>query len=238
MELRLSCLTHFHKTSKGLIEMQETYQTILPMLPLYIKGFQTTIEVSIEAVFLALAAGVLLSFFRLLEIAWLTKLVDFYISFVRGTPVLIQIFIIYYALPAMGIDVAAYWSGVIALGLNSAAYVAEIIRGGLYAIPVGQIESARALGMGKIRTLVRIVLPQVFQVIIPQLTNEFINIVKMSPLLSVITVVELTRVGQQIVGRTYQPVSVYLFIASLYLLLNLSLSLVTSYLESRIALKR
>ena len=129
-------------------------------------------------------------------------------------------------------------AGVLAVGFNSAAYVAEIVRGGRSAIPTGHVEAARALGMTKFMTLRRIVLPQIFSVILPQLTNEFINIVKMSPLLSVITVVELTRVGQQIVGRTYQAVSVYLFVALLYLIINVALSYAAKYLERRAAVRR
>lgn len=218
--------------------MNEINQTIIPMLPLYTKGVLLTIEVSIEASILATICGLFIASLRMVSPKFIKHIIDLYISFIRGTPVIIQIFVIYYALPTIGIDVPAFISGVIALGLNSTAYVAEIVRGGFNSFPRGQIEAARALGMSRLMTLKDIIIPQIFSIIMPQLTNEFINVVKMSPLLSVITVVELTRVGEQIVGRTYQAVAVYIFLACIYFAINATISCVTNRLEYRLAFKR
>lgn len=213
-------------------------QEIISMLPWFYKGLLITLEVSIEAIILGFVLGTIVSLLRLIDFYPLQKLINVYISFIRGTPILIQIFIVFYALPRFGIDIPAFCAGVLALSLNSAAFIAEIIRGGMNMIPKGQVEAAYALGMPKYMTVRRIILPQIFVIILPQLTNEFISIIKTTPILSVITIVELTRVGQQIVGRTYQPVGIYLFVALVYLLLNVTIYISMKYLETRVANNR
>lgn len=146
------------------------------------------------------------------------KIVAVYISFVRGTPVLVQIYIIYQALAVMGLNLSNLASGIIALSLNSGGFIAEIIRGGLTAVPKGQTEAARALGMSEPKILMRIVFPQVFKVALPQLTSEFINVIKVSPMLSVLAIVELTRTAQRLVTQTYINLPFYIAIAVMYLL--------------------
>ena len=146
----------------------------------------------------------------------LKKIVAVYISFVRGTPVLVQIYIIYQALAVMGLNLSNLTSGIIALSLNSGGFIAEIIRGGLNAVPKGQVEAARALGMSEPKILMRIVFPQVFRVALPQLTSEFINVIKVSPMLSVLAIVELTRTAQRLVTQTYINLPFYIAIALLY----------------------
>lgn len=144
------------------------------------------------------------------------KIVAVYISFVRGTPVLVQIYIIYQALAVMGLNLSNLASGIIALSLNSGGFIAEIIRGGLTAVPKGQTEAARALGMSEPKILMRIVFPQVFKVALPQLTSEFINVIKVSPMLSVLAIVELTRTAQRLVTQTYINLPFYIAIAVMY----------------------
>jgi len=213
-------------------------QEIISALPWFYKGLLITLEVSVYAIILGFVLGTLVSLLRLVDFYPLQMLIRVYISFIRGTPILIQIFVVFYALPRFGLDLPAFWAGILALSLNSAAFIAEIIRGGMNMIPKGQVEAAYALGMPKYMVVKRILLPQIFKIILPQLTNEFISIIKTTPILSVITIVELTRVGQQIVGRTYQPVGVYLFIAAVYLVLNVTIYLSMKYLETRVASNR
>lgn len=213
-------------------------QEIISMLPWFYKGLLITLEVSIEAIILGVVFGTVIAVLRLIDFYPLQAFINLYISFVRGTPILIQIFLVFYALPRVGIDVPAFWAGVLALSLNSAAFIAEIIRGGVNMISKGQVEAAHALGMSKYMTIKRIVLPQIFVMTLPQLTNEFISIIKTTPILSVITIVELTRVGQQIVGRTYQPVSIYIFVAAVYLVLNIIIYISMKCLENRLASNR
>jgi len=125
--------------------------------------------------------------------------------FVRGTPLLTQIFLIYFGLPQIGIDLDPFGAGVVALGVNGGAYVAEIIRGGLLSIPKGQSESATALGMTYFQLMRGIVLPQVIRVIIPPITNDAATTLKNTSLLSTITIMELALQTQVIVSSTFRP---------------------------------
>lgn len=155
----------------------------------------------------------------------------FYIWFIRGTPSLIQIFIIYFGFPQFGIRLSPFVAGVIALGLCSGAYVAEVIRSGLLAIPKGQWESARAVGMGTSLMMRRIILPQVIRVIVPPLTNEAINTLKNTSLLSAITVMELTLFTQMAIAATFRPFDFYFMAALLYLVLTSVLSRFATWYE-------
>lgn len=158
---------------------------------------------------------------------------SFYVWFIRGTPALIQVFIIYFGLPQLGINPSPFMAGVIALGLNSGAYVAEIIRSGLLAIPKGQFESSQALGMSHPETMVRIVLPQVFRIILPPLTNEAIAALKNTSLLSTITVVDLTLYAQTIISTTFRPFQFFIATAVIYLVLTTMLTQLSSWMERR-----
>ena len=186
----------------------ENFNIVWHYKDLLLKGLGYTVFVSVAAILIALCVGMLLSVMRMggdsLPSRILKKIVAVYISFVRGTPVLVQIYIIYQAL------------AVIALSLNSGGFIAEIIRGGLTAIPKGQTEAARALGMSEPKILMRIVFPQVFKVALPQLTSEFINVIKVSPMLSVLAIVELTRTAQRLVTQTYINLPFYIAIAVMY----------------------
>lgn len=159
----------------------------------------------------------------------------FYIWFIRGTPTLIQVFIIYFGLPQIGIRLSPFTAGVIALGVNSGAYVAEIVRGGLSAIPHGQTESALALGFSPGETMRTIILPQVFRIILPSVTNEAISTLKNTSLLSTITVVELTLYAQTLIAATFRPFEFYIAVAIIYLVLTTVLTLLASWLERRYA---
>ena len=198
----------------------EGLKTVLNYTPLILKGLGYTILVSVEAIIIALIIGTLLSVLRMggnsLPSRIVKGVIKVYISFVRDTPVLVQIYIIYQVLAVMGLNLSAYVSGVIALSLNSGGFIAEIIRGGLTAVPKGQTEAAAALGMSKPKILTRIVFPQVFKVVSPQLTSEFINVIKVSPMLSVLAIVELTRTAQRLITQTYVTLPFYIAIAVLY----------------------
>lgn len=157
----------------------------------------------------------------------------FYIWFIRGTPTLIQVFIVYFGLPQLGIRLSPFTAGVIALGVNSGAYVAEIIRSGLSAIPKGQLESAMALGISYRKAMTTIILPQVFRIILPPLTNEAITSLKNTSLLSTITVMELTLYSQVLIATTFRPFEFYIATALIYLVMTTVLSQLSAYLERR-----
>lgn len=204
----------------------------LGLLPEFLSGAGVTLAVSGAGFLIGTAIGFGLlacgsSKWRLVR--WLGAL---YTSFIRGTPLIVQIFVVYYVLPGLaGIDFPPLVAGVLALSLNSAAFVAEILRAGLTRIPIGQFEAAKALGLTPAVTWFKIVLPQLFRTITPPMVNEFTMLVKASAILSVITVVELTRTAQNIMNITYRPVEAFCVAAILYFIMLLSCSMFTRHLE-------
>ena len=190
------------------------------------------------SIMVGLIVGVVLTFIRQSGLPELSSVVALYVSFIRGTPGLIQVLIVYYALPTIGLNLAPLPAGIIALGMNSGAYVSEILRGGLAALPLGQIEAARSMGMSTFLIWRRILLPQVLVIVLPPLTGEFISLLKASSLLSVITIVELTRSAQRIVAITYQPIELYVAAAMLYFAMCFTLASISRKLEKLTAAYR
>ncbi|MDJ0950300.1 MAG: amino acid ABC transporter permease [Alphaproteobacteria bacterium] len=204
----------------------------LDQLPLFLEGALVTLGVSLLGALMGIGVGLALVFMRRARLGALRGVAIVYISFVRGTPLLVQIFFVYYALPGLtGIDLPAFAAGVLALSLNSGAFVAEILRGGLSAIPRGQAEAARALGLRPTVVWGKVILPQLFYITLPPLVNEFTMLVKASPLLAVITVVELTRTAQNVMNVTYRPVEAFLLAAVLYFVMLFVLSALTRRVE-------
>lgn len=205
----------------------------------FLLGAGVTLFVSLLGAIFGLAVGLLLFFMR--EAGWkpVRAFAHLYISFVRGTPLLVQIFLVYYALPGLtGIDLAPFAAGVLALSLNSGAFAAEIIRGGLTRVSPGQYEAADALGLPRIVTWFKVILPQLVRFILPPLVNEFTLLVKASTLLSVITVVDLTRTAQNIMNITYRPVEAFIIAAALYFIMLFALSMLARRLEKRNQVQR
>jgi polar amino acid transport system permease protein len=211
---------------------------VFKYLPLLVWGAGTTVTVSFLGLALAACIALPVALARLSKVKILRALTFLYIDMVRGTPLLVQILLVFYVLPFIGIDLTGFQTAVLALGLNSGAYQAEILRGGIQALHKGQIESARSIGMSYLQCLRRIVLPQVAYNILPSLTNEMSGLIKGSSLVSVIAVVELTRVGQQIVGSIFHPVEIYVGVALVYLIMNLILSQVSYLVERHFAAYR
>lgn len=166
---------------------------VTKFLPTLLKGTLVTIGISILSMVLAITLGLALAVMRLYGNKWLQKFSTAYIEIYRGTPLLIQLYILYYGLPNIGIAMSAFTAAILGLGMNYAAYEAEIYRAGIQAIPRGQTEAALSLGMSRWSTLKRIILPQALRVAIPPMTNDFIALFKDSSLVSVIAITELTK---------------------------------------------
>lgn len=211
--------------------MEFQWQYVARALPFLLRGGLVTLEVSSLAVLLGLIVGVVVTLARQSRFKLLRAIVIVYISLTRGTPLFVQILTVYYALPSLGLDIPRFEAGVAALSLNSGAYVSEMIRGGLTAIPRGQLDAARAVGMPTSLIWRHIVLPQVFFLILPPLTIEFTSLLKASALLSVIGIVELTRRAQQIVAETLRSPEVWLTTAVLYFIMCFALGVVARRLE-------
>ena len=203
-------------------------------LPLLLRGAVTTVELSILAMALAVVAGLVIVLLRLYGMAPLQWLAKVYVEVVRGTPLLIQLFLIYYGLPEMGIRLNAFLAGILGLGLNYAASEAENYRAGIQSIPQGQTEAALALGMSRWQTLKHVVLPQALRVVIPPVTNDFIAMFKDSSIVSVITMVELTKVYGMLATSTYDYIGLGLMTAGIYFALSYPASIFANWLERKL----
>ena len=210
------------------------FRLIIESIPFLLKGALYTVQVSILAIAVGLVLGWLFGVAAVSGVTILRVITFGYVQFIRGTPLLVQIFLIYFGLPALGINVPAYWSGVIALGLNSGGFQAEIVRAGIESIDRGQSEAARSIGMSRFQTLMFILVPQTVRRVIPPLTNELITLVKSSSLLSAIAALELTHAGQLIIARTFAPFEIYAAVALIYLLIVSVLSRASALLERRV----
>jgi len=212
--------------------------TIIPdYFPIFMKGLQTTIEISVISILIGFIGGILIGMCRISRNPLVYGLSTVYVEAFRGTPLLIQIFLVYLGLPQLGIYVdSPLVAGLIALSLNSAAYQSEIFRGGVQSISVGQIEAARSLGMTYNQSLFNVVIPQAIRNALPPYTNEFITMIKDSSLVMTIGVLELTLRGKLISATTGQSIPVLLFVAVLYFVLTFSTSRILRYVEKRFAI--
>ena len=214
--------------------MDLQFAMIIPKIGPMLWGALYTIFVGFIACAVGLVVGTGLLLMRNSRFWVIRKFVALYGSFIRGTPALVQILIFYYALaPMTGINIDPFTAGIMAVGFNSGAYVAEILRGGLSRIPRGQWEAAQALGLPKHRIWLRIILPQVYYSVIPLLVNEFTMVIKITPLLSTITLVELTRASQMLYNETFRPVEVLLLAAAIYFVICFSISQFGEFLQRR-----
>ncbi|KJC38210.1 amino acid ABC transporter permease [Bradyrhizobium sp. LTSP849] len=211
---------------------------LLSILPRLIGAAAVNIRLAVIIMLLALALGTALTIVRSLKVAAVNACIAVVISFVRGTPLLIQIFIAYYVLPAVGLDLSPEVAGVSAIAFNSMVFVSESMRGGLATIDVGQIEASTALGLPPHAIWLRVVLPQLFRRIVPVLINEATIVVKGTALLSVITVVDVLRTAQQIASASYRPFETMIGSALVFLVINLVISLSGRVAESRFATAR
>lgn len=203
--------------------------------PYMARGALVTLEISACAMALATAIGLVLGLISVSDLNLLKALVRVYVYFIRGTPALVQIFLVYFALPRIGLELSAFWSGVVALAFNSAGFIAEIVRAGLQSIDSGQSEAAFSIGMTVRQSILFILLPQSLRRITPPLTNEVITLVKTSSLLSVISVFELTRSAQVIIAERFVPFELYFALAVFYLVMITLLSWCSEYLEARLS---
>ena len=214
--------------------MRFDFALIVESIPFLLKGAVYTVQVSVLAIAFGLVLGWLFGLAAVSGVGVLRVITWAYVQFIRGTPLLVQIFLIYFGLPVFGIDIPAFWSGVIALGLNSGGFQAEIVRAGIESIDRGQTEAARSIGMSRVQTLLFILVPQAIRRVIPPLTNELITLTKSSSLLSAIAALELTHAGQLIIARTFAPFEIYTAVAALYLVMIALLSRVSALLERRV----
>jgi cystine transport system permease protein len=199
--------------------------------PLLVGGFKFTVPLAILSFLAGLALAFLAAVTRLFGPAPLVAMVRFYIWLIRGTPLLVQLFVIFYGLPSIGFVLDPLPAALIGFSLNVGAYNAEVIRGAIEAIPRGQWDAAYSLSMTRAQALRRTILPQAARVAVPPLANSFIALVKDTSLAAVITVPEIFQAAQRIASVTYEPLILYVEAALIYLLLCTALSAAQNCLE-------
>ena len=210
------------------------FELIQLALPILLMGAGVTIEITAFSVAIGFFIGLFVGIARISQFKILRIMAAVYADCIRGTPLLVQIFLIYFALPmAIGQRVEPFIAAVAACGINSGAYVSEIFRAGIQAIDVGQMEAGRSLGLTWWQTMRFIILPQAFKNILPPLGNEFIAMLKDSSLVSVIGFEELTRRGQLIIAQTYGSFEIWMTVAVLYLIMTMAISRIVAFLEKR-----
>ena len=202
--------------------------------PMVLAGITGTIPLSLASFAIGLVIALAMALLRLSRNAVLSGVARFYISIIRGTPLLVQLFVIFYGLPAVGVTIDPFPAAVIAFSLNVGGYAAEVIRAAILSVPKGQWEAAHTIGMSRGLALRRIILPQAARVSVPPLSNTFISLVKDTSLASVILVVELFRQAEQIATVSNQFLLIYLEAALVYWVICLILSFGQDALEKRL----
>lgn len=214
--------------------IEGSLQLVLDSLPFLLKGAWWTVVLSLGGMFFGLLLGFGLALLRLYAFWPLQWLARVYVSFFRGTPLLVQLFMIYYGLPQLGIQLDPLPAALIGFSLNMAAYTAEILRAAIASIERGQWEAAASIGMGRAQTLYRAILPQAARTALPPLGNSFISLVKDTALAATIQVPELFRQAQLITARTFEIFTMYLAAALIYWLMASVLAYFQGRLEHRV----
>ena len=206
---------------------------------LFVQGAKITLLITLYSAVIGLVIGTLLGLAHGSPRRWLRYPAYAYIWLVRGTPVLVQILFVFYALPVLipQLQLDEFWAAAIALGLNVGAYNAEVIRAGIQAVPPGQTEASRSLGLSTVKTLRWVVVPQAIRIVVPPLVNNVVALLKDSSLASSIGLLELTLAGNRISSETFLPVPVLTTVAALYLVYTTAITIVTGVLEGMMRLK-
>ena len=213
------------------------FQNAVEFLPILLKGAVVTIEITFCSFVLSTVLGLLLALMRVSDNRVVSNAAATFINVIRGLPIIVQLFYIYFVLPDLGVQLSAFQAGFIGLGIAYSVYQAENFRAGIQAIDHGQIEAAQSIGMRGGMIMRRVVLPQALRLALPPYGNTLVMMLKDSSLASTITVAEMTRAGQLIASSTFQNMTVFTLVALLYLGLSLPLVYGLRRLERRLGLK-
>jgi polar amino acid transport system permease protein len=210
------------------------FRIIWEYMPFFLEGLRNTFLISIVSIFLALIVGILACAGRLSRWKLLRAISIAYIESIRSTPLLVQIYFFYFGLPTLGIRVPEIQTGILALMLNSGAYIAEIVRAGITSVETGQIEAGISSGLNYFQRMRFIVLPQALGVTVPPLLGQSIVLVKDSALLSLISVLELTRCGQTLTSERFMPTEAFFTVAFFYLCIYFCLKTVADWSQKKL----
>lgn len=202
-------------------------------LPEFLRGTAVTLELTAVGLGLGFALGLALALMKAYGPKWLRVIAIGYIELFRGTPLLVQLFLIYYGLPSMGLTLSQSMSAYLALGLNSAAYQAEYLRGAIQSIGESQMTAGRAIGLSRWQTIVHIIMPQALRLVIPAWSNEPISLLKTSAVVFLIAVQDLMARGRRVASITYNPIGSYMAIAVIYLVMVFVMNALLKWLERK-----
>lgn len=209
------------------------FRGALNYLPDLLRGARVSVELTVSVMALSLVFGLIIALARLARLRAVRVAATFYVEVVRGTPCMLQLFYIYFVLPAFGINIPPFAAGVVGLTLNYSAYLSEVYRAGIQAVARGQVEAALALGMSRGLMMRLVILPQAIRIVVPPLGNYFISLFKDTALASTITVKELIFSGQIIAATNFQYFTIFTIAGAIYLALSYPGSLGVQYLERR-----
>ncbi|KVG64610.1 amino acid ABC transporter permease [Burkholderia cenocepacia] len=214
----------------------EALDLVIHTLPVMVQGAALTLKFAVSSMMLGLLAGLAIAVVRIGGNRIAAGIAQGYVSVMRGTPLLVQMFVVYYGLPDLGITLDPTTAGIFTLTLNAAAYLSESMRGAILGIGRGQWAAAHSLGLTHVQTLRYVICPQALRLAVPSLGNTLISLIKDTSLVSVITVTELLRSTQEVIAATFQPLPLYLAAAAIYWVLSTLLSRLQGRVESRLAL--
>ncbi|AXK63083.1 MULTISPECIES: amino acid ABC transporter permease [Burkholderia] len=214
----------------------EALDLIIHTLPVMVKGALLTLKFAVASMALGLVVGLVVAIMRIGSNRLASGLAQGYVSLMRGTPLLVQMFVVYYGLPDLGITLDPTTAGIFTLTLNAGAYLSESMRGAILGIGRGQWAAAHSLGLTHVQTLRYIVCPQALRLAVPSLGNTLISLIKDTSLVSVITVTELLRSTQEVIAATFQPLPLYLAAAAIYWVLSTLLTRLQGRVETRLSL--
>lgn len=211
-------------------------EDVLTFLPPLLEGARMTLALTATSFVFSVVVGLVVCVCKMSRVAALARAATLYVEVIRGTPLLLQLFYIYYALPDVGIRLPAFGAGVAGLTINFGAYLAELFRAGIQSIPAGQVEAARSTGLSEREALRHVVLPQAVRVIFPALANYALVMVKESSLVAVLSVRELMRAGELLASATFRTMTVYTLVGVIYLAVSYALAVAFRRYERRLKL--
>jgi len=212
------------------------FSRLVEIFPFFLKGLWMTSKIAFISLVTCTLIGFVLGIFRSSNNIILKRLVGVYVAFVRGTPFVVQIFIIFFILPEWGIQLDAFPAALLAMAIMGSAFICEIVAGGINSIPKGQWEAATSSGLNIFQQLRLVIVPQAMKVILPPLVGQYVLLIKDTSVVSVIGVMELTRVGWVTVVRIPEGLMVFSLVGALYFTISYPLILLSNYLERRMAL--
>lgn len=208
---------------------------IIKSLPALLDGLRMTMQITVIALIIATIIGLVVGLINISHIKSLRAIATIYIDIIRGTPLIVQAFFIYFGLPSvLDIKIDAVTAGIIAISLNAGAYMAEIFRAGIISIDKGQMEAARSLGLPYSKAMTKVILPQAIRRMIPAIINQFIISLKDTSILSVIGIKELTQSGEIIIASTYKAFTIWGVVGVMYIIVIMILSVISRMLERKL----